>query len=126
MIAHGNANAGVGVIVKKLLGKAFCLLAEHYPDVSLIFYVAIIMLRLRGKIIDRSVGVRFQEVGKRIVIGYIKLVPIVESGALELGVIDLKPERADEMQGSTRSGAGTRDIACILWNFGLTKDDVNV
>ena len=59
-----------------------------------------------------------EKIVESIVKRYIKLIPIIKSRALELGVIDLKSKRTYEMKGSTRSGAGAGNISRILWNSG--------
>ena len=64
------------------------------------------MTRLGREVIYRYIWVLGEEIVKSVVIGNIKLVPIVKSGALELRVVDLKAERTNKVKRSPRSGAG--------------------
>ena len=68
----------------------------------------------------------FKKVGKAVIVGYIKLIPVVKSRAPQLAVVYLKAERAHKMKRSTRRRAGAGDVAGILRDLRLHKNDINV
>jgi hypothetical protein len=51
-------------------------------------------------------------------------VPVVESGALELAIVDSKAERLDEVERAARRGAEARDVPRVRRDLGLDEDDV--
>ena len=51
--------------------------------------------------------------------------PVVQSRALEFAVIDLKAERADEVKRRARGGAGARNVARVLRDFGFVKYNID-
>ena len=73
-----------------------------------------------------GVGIFFVEIVKSVIIRYVELVPIVKTCALELAVVDLKSERADEVQGSTDRGAGAGNISRVLRDLRLKKYNIYI
>lgn len=49
---------------------------------------------------------------------------VIEPGAPQAGLIELKAQGMNEMQASARVGAQTDDVARVGWYFGLEQNDV--
>ena len=62
--------------------------------------------------IEGRVRVNFQEV------------PVIETRPFHIFVIQRKTERFDQMERCPDGGAGSRNVAGILWNFRLVEYDV--
>lgn len=82
--------------------------------------------RLGRKEIQRIAAVLLKKVGKAVIVGYVKLIPVVKSRAPQLAVVYLKAERAHKMKRSTRRRAGAGDVAGILRDLRLHKNDINI
>ena len=67
-----------------------------------------------------------KKIGVRVVVEDLKLIPIIESRALESSVGDLKACGANNMQRRARHGAGARDIARVLRYLGSVEDDIEL
>lgn len=50
--------------------------------------------------------------------------PVVQTCAFELGIVNLEAHRTDQMQPCTRCGAGAGNIARILRNLRLNKNNI--
>lgn len=59
-----------------------------------------------------------------LVIGNFHEMPVIQPGALEILVRDLKPQRADKMQAAARGCAGAHDVARVLRDLRLYQNDV--
>lgn len=55
---------------------------------------------------------------------HVKATPIVHAASFEVAVGDGEAEWVDEVQATARYGAQAADVACVLGNFRLKKDDV--
>ena len=66
----------------------------------------------------------FKKIVKIFVIGNVEQVPVVQTGAFELAVVDFKSQRFHQMQRSACGGAGTRDVAGVLRNLRLDQYDI--
>lgn len=51
--------------------------------------------------------------------------PVVEAGALDLLLVERKPERLNQMQGGASRQAGAADIAGVPVDFGMDENDVD-
>ena len=83
------------VVSQKLLGKPFGLLAEHQVDLFGIFDVGVFLRRLGAEIIDLSVGIARVEIVLILVIGYVKLMPVIKSRTLELCIVNAEAKGLD-------------------------------
>ena len=54
-----------------------------------------------------------------------QLGPVVESGALEFGVVQHESQPSDQVQSAAGGDTGSRDISRISRNIGLVEDDVH-
>ena len=61
---------------------------------------------------------------KRSVTPDIQQMPVIESGAFQLCIVNLKTHRFHQMQAAPRHCAGSRDIAGILRDFRLDQYDI--
>jgi len=52
--------------------------------------------------------------------------PVIEARPFEIPVPDGKAQGPDQVESGTHSGTGAGDVARILGDFGLAKDDVQV
>jgi hypothetical protein len=53
------------------------------------------------------------------------VLPVIETGALDLAFIEGKAKRLDEVQRRVRGEAGTARVAGVPVNLGMNKDDVD-
>ena len=53
------------------------------------------------------------------------MLPVVHAGPFELGVVELKAERFDEVQDGFGRGAKAGDVAGVGRDFGFEEDDVH-
>lgn len=98
---------------KELLGKSRVLASEHDIAAVGVSHVGVAVLRLCGE--EIALSVRFGEkILKAVVVGYIQIMPVVQSGALELLVCGREPHRLYYMKPRSRNGARPRDISRIL------------
>ena len=52
--------------------------------------------------------------------------PVIQSGALQIAILERIAERAQEMQPDARGGGQARNRAGILRDFGADEDDVEM
>ena len=97
--------------------------AENEVAILRIANVGMNMAGFGGKIIEGAC-VFFEEFLEIFVIGDIEKMPVIEPRTLELPVVDRKAERPDEMEPRAGCGAGARDVAGILGDFGFYQNDV--
>ena len=62
----------------------------------------------------------------RFIVRYVKKMPVVESGALELFVVDSESHRLNKMKLSSGCGAGPCYVSGILWDLGLNEHYVKI
>lgn len=124
-LPHGEPYATVGVGVEEVLGQTLCLLPEEQENGGGVADVGIKIFRFGGEAIEIRLGVLGKKVLQTIVIGDVEVVPIVQTRALELAVVNLKAERTDEVERRARGGTGARDVARVLRDFGLMKYDID-
>ena len=82
ILAHGHTYASFAVTVEKLLGQTLGLLAENQKDPLGVFYVAVALGRLGGKVVKLLVRVALKEIVYILIISNVKLVPVVKPRAL--------------------------------------------
>ena len=111
---------------QQLLGQTARLLAEHKKNLVGIGYIRVTAAGLGGKEINRRTGVTVKKILKAVVVVYVQLVPVIQPRALHALVVNGKPQRMNEVERSTRGGAGAGNIARVLGNLRLVKNDVNV
>ena len=61
---------------------------------------------------------------ERVIIGDVEQMPVIETGALKLFVVDLKAHGAHKVQPCARGGAGARDVAGVLGDLRLDHNDI--
>ena len=126
VIAHRDAHAGVGVGKEQILGESPCLLAEHEEDLLGVLHVDVAVLSLGGEVVHRRALVLGVEILQPVVVVDVQLIPVIQPRPLHALVVDGEAQRADEVEGRARGGAGAGDVARVLGNFGLVKNDVDV
>lgn len=125
-IAHGDTQTAFGIIMEQLFWKSLVLTSEYEVGVIRKFRVAVDLLSLGSEVEKATVLVFYEKIAEAVIVGYIELVPVVQTGAFELFVADLEAEGTDKMQPCARNSAGTGDVPGILRYLWFYKDDIQV
>ena len=112
--------------MEELLGEPLVLASEDEVAVVGVFLLAVDFPPLSREIEEFTVGIAGEEVRETVIVGYIELVPVVKTCALELLVCDLEAERSDKVQSCARNGAGAGNVPRILRYLRFYKDDVEI
>lgn len=122
---HGDAEAALGVGCQEGLREAAGLRAEDEDAGGREGGVPVGAGGLGGEVEPGDGGVEGgPEVRERVPEMDIDLLPVVESGALELAVIDAEPERLDEVEPRARGQAETPHRTGVVGDFWLVEDEV--
>lgn len=124
LIDHRDAHAAVGIPHQHVLGDAAGLFAEDDIRAVGVARLAVRLTRLGGEEEVLPAGSLFKKVVDTVVVGDIHEVPVVQTGALQVAVGDLKAEGPHQMQPRAGGGAGAGDVAGVLGDLGLKKHDV--
>ena len=81
------------------------------------------MLCLRGKI-EKRAGVFAEKIVEIFIVVNIQKMPIIQSRAFHLFVIQLETERLHHVQSRAGRGAGAADVAGVLRDFRLYQNNV--
>ena len=118
-LPHRDADTGLLVIHQDLFRNSCAFFSEHNVIIRAKRYIRVSLMRLCCGIPDlRSRVFRHEILIIRICVD-IQILPIIQSGAADLFLSDLKPERFDQMKGRSRDYTGTSDIAGIAGYFRL-------
>ncbi len=117
-IEHGNANPTVAVIAQQLFGQACGLPAKNQIIIGYEIGIRVEKGALGfDKPEARSGGELFMESGPIGPAMPLDVLPVIHSGALELGVVESKAERFDQVESSPGSCAQPGHIACVWRNL---------
>ena len=124
--AHGKADAAAIVRHTEVLRQSCGLLAEKEPAAVVKFRLAVVLRRLRrGKpAVPLRFGVPPKEIAEVFIYAYLDQMPVVQPRALDRAVGNIKAEGLDEVQPRAGRGAGARDVAAVLRDLRLHKDDI--
>ena len=75
--------------------------------------------RLGGEEPAAGAGIAGGKILPVLIIGDVEIVPVIKTGPLELGVIDRKAHRFNQMEPGAGRGAGAGDIPRVLRNPGF-------
>ena len=120
----GDAADGIGVRGQQVVGQSLGLAAEDQRVAGAVFDVRV-GPGTAGAVEEKAGGSERVEAGlPRGMDLYLDGIPIVEAGAAELGVGDLKAQRLDQMEAGAGGGAQAGDVAGVGRDFGMDEDDV--
>ena len=122
--AHRDAQRAVGMRVEQRLRQAGRFLAEHDRVAVREVGVRIVRAARVESSQRRRGGERCEERVERRVHDDAERVPVVETRAFELAVVDAKAERLDEVQRAARRGAEACDVAGVRRDLGFDQNDV--
>jgi hypothetical protein len=114
----------VEVLRDELAPQTLGLAAEDQEITATILRREIRLLGARGEKFHRGVRMRRHECFPPIVGFQIHQWPIVQSGALEVSILEGIAEWADQMQANPRSGSQARNRAGVLGDFRADEDDI--
>ena len=121
---HRDTDRVIVIAVDERFGKSFGFFSEQYERSVRKIDVHVRLFRLGRGIEHRRAGVTLHKLAQRVVISYIDLIPVIESGTFYGAVAYLESERTDEMKPRVSTSASARDIARILRNFGFNQNNV--
>ena len=124
LVDHRDADAAVGIAHEDVLGYAAGLFAEDDLGSGGIGDLAVLLPCLGGEEEILAAGGLLEEVVDRVIVGDVDEVPVVETGAFQIAVGDLEAEGLHQMQTRACGGAGAGDIAGVLRDLRLKKNDV--
>lgn len=122
--AHRNSNRALGICRKERLRQPFGFPAENEEIAVRERHIVVGPLRFRGD--EEPARVRFSrlQLRQRIPDAKIDLFPIIETGPLQLPIVQREAERLDEVQRRTRRETEAADVAGIRRNLRLNENDV--
>lgn len=122
---HRNANGICFMRHKNFFGDARAFLPKHDVIIFAVGHISVNMTRLCGCHPDFRIGILFAEVPEIFIIADIQKLPVIQTCALEILILNGKAQRLNQMQDGICHCAGTRDIACVLGNFRLQQNNVH-
>ena len=122
---HRNANGICFMRHKNFFGDARAFLPKHDVIIFAVGHISVNMTRLCGCHPDFRIGILFAEVPEIFIIADIQKLPVIQTCALEIFILNGKAQRLNQMQDRICHCAGTRDIACVLGNFRLQQNNVH-
>jgi len=126
LVPHGDTEAFVGIVMQKCFRQPLILTTEDKVGIVRKRSVTVNGAAFCCKKEKISVRIFTEKITEIIVIGDVQLVPVVQSGTLEMLVGHLKTKRPYQMQPCARNSAGPGDIACILRYLRFNKNYVKV
>ena len=93
--------------MEQLFRKTLVLSAENQVGVVGVGGITVDRSSFCSKVEEVSVMIFIEEIFKTVVIGYVELIPVIESRTLEVLVADFEAERSDEMQPCSRNSTGS-------------------
>ena len=122
---HRDANGICFMRHKNFFGDARAFLPKHDVIIFAVGHISVNMTRLCGCHPDFRIGIPFAEVLEIFIIADIQKLPVIQTCALEILILNGKAQRLNQMQDGICHCAGTRDIACVLGNFRLQQNNVH-
>jgi hypothetical protein len=120
-----DSEASLFVLSKDFFRQSFRFTPEYKKQVASEVNPVVGDRGLFGQISEvplRIFGFKLPEI---LILKDIDQIPIVQTGPLEVAVFRGESERFDQMETGTGGGAGSGDVACILGDFRLVKNDMD-
>src|SRR5215207_6054033 len=122
--AHGNCKAPLRVLLENAERHALCFASEYEAAIRPVRSVQVVQ-RCPGGEVEAPASIHSVPKGEPIRVDpQVQAVPIIESSATHIRIVDRKAERLDEVERRIRRNAEAGDVTGVGWNLGLNERDV--
>lgn len=120
---HGNPDTGIRVFEQELFRKAGGFLSKNQIGAVRIGNIGMSVAGFGGKI-EEGPRIFCEKVGQTVIEGDVQQMPVIQSRPFQLPVVNGETHGAHQMKPCTGGGTGPGDIAGVLGDFRLYKNDI--